>query len=222
MSQVQPDPMEQSGASMRTAPPTVPMAVVKPAQWPTVVGIISVVLGAGGLLMNAASILFTALTPQFMSRMQTITGPSGSGQVQSMASIQEAWMWPTVGVYVLALACSGWLLCAGIMLLRRWPSAGTWHVRYAWVRIVAALAGAVIGFFVQQASMDVAMQGATATGGPNAPGVAMAQSFGKVFAAVGVVFMLLWGWAYPVFLLVCFSRPRVKQELARWATGATA
>jgi len=59
---------------------------------------------------------------------------------------------------------------------------------------------------------------------PNAP-AAMLGVFGTVMAIIGpmiLVFAIVWGWALPIFMLIWFSRRKIKAEIAQWGQPTSA
>ncbi len=80
----------------------------------------------------------------------------------------------------------------------------------------------IIGFLVQQAQME-AMQRMLEED-PNTAGM-MPGFFGTLMAIIGpviFVFAIVWGWALPIFMLIWFSRRKIKAEIAQWGRPASA
>lgn len=80
----------------------------------------------------------------------------------------------------------------------------------------------IIGFLVQQAQME-AMQRMLEED-PNTAGM-MPGFFGTLMAIIGpviFVFAIVWGWALPIFMLIWFSRRKIKAEIAQWGRLASA
>ncbi|NNF44738.1 MAG: hypothetical protein HKO59_05770, partial [Phycisphaerales bacterium] len=89
--------------------------------------------------------------------------------------------------------------------------AAGWCKAWAITKIVFVVANSSVGYLVNRAQFEAMMDD---------PGMAsMGSGFFSAIGIVGVVFGLLWGWALPVFLLIWFGRPKVKQEMATWAGG---
>ena len=87
------------------------------------------------------------------------------------------------------------LLVAGIGLLRRRAGAVSLHVVYGWIAILMGIVGMVVIF----AAFDFS----------RLPGPARAGAIGG--AAGGII-----GFAYPIFLLIWFSRAKIRQQAAAW------
>jgi len=191
------------GEPLRAAPPTMAGPLPTPARtssWPTAVGVIAIVFGAGGLLAN----LWGALAPLFIG---AIAEHMPAGQ---QASIDVAIHWQnwTVAFSLLQFVLAILLLLGGIGLLQRRPSGRRRLLWWAPLKMLAAVAGLFVGWAMQQESLQVMQQ----QGGPAALGAKMAQSF----TVVGLVLALLWGCALPVFMLIWFTRPTIRAEVANW------
>jgi len=103
------------------------------------------------------------------------------------------------GTYVIIHAFFGILLAVihligGITLLKRRPASMTLLLTYACLAVVSGLIACVITF-ITAGSMPAAFQAGR-----------------RVGAFVG----LLFGMAYPVFLLIWFSRTKIKQQVRQW------
>ena len=77
---------------------------------------------------------------------------------------------------------------------------------WAVLKMILAVAGSFLGFVMVQEQFGQMSQQNLPVGG----------STFVVMGVVGVVGGVLWGCAYPVFLLIWFSRAEVKTEYAQW------
>ena len=185
------------------APPTEPGLVEMPrgpSSWPKVVGIIAIVLGVGGILGGLSG----ALSPLMLDAMASMM-PQGQAVV---AAIEEMAGW-TVAVSLASAVVAGVLLAGGIGLLKR----RRWSVRitriWAFVRLLLVIANAVLTYQMTKAQFEVMSQ--------QQPGAAaMPAGFGGVVGTISVAFGVIWGWAFPVFVLIWLARGKIKAETSAW------
>jgi hypothetical protein len=187
-----------------TAPPTVwPGLRVKPprSKWPAVVGIIAIVIGAGGFLYNACGAVGAFVVGMVFQRM-----PS-TGMPPEVFQVKPGW----VGVMLVMSLLCGVLLIPGIALLqrRRWSAA--WLRIWSVAAIVLAVAGSVIEARIQGENMTRMM---TATSMP--AGAGPSPAFFQATAIGGAVFNAVLRCAFPVFLLIWFTRRKIRDEVAAW------
>ncbi|MDP1663423.1 MAG: hypothetical protein Q8L55_16045 [Phycisphaerales bacterium] len=201
--------MEQIEPAAVNAPPVVagPLGVQR-AAWPTVVGVISVVLGSLGILKNACG--GVSSFAQGFGGMNL--GPPALGGQYSL------WMVITGVLSLVSLAVSGWLLWAGVQLLKRRKKSVALHRGWAWTRIGVALLEAAAGAAAQSAVMSGAMAaggGAGGAGGGGAPAGMDAMLI--AVAIVTIALPLIIALTYPVVVLALLSRPWAKLEVERWS-----
>lgn len=207
-----PEPNQYEAPTMSPpAPPTTAGAVTSSShqsKWPTVIGIIAIVVGIGGVLTSCLNLASPFLMKKFVNR-DTMTVPVSEQMRASMAVAKE---WET---WIAIINCAGLilgvvLLMAGIgMLSRRSYAAGlvrTW----AWLKTIQVAVSAVISYFVGQETMKF-MSDEFGRQGQQVPG-----GFLNVVPVLGVLFVLAWGWALPIFMLIWFSRGRIKDETEQW------
>jgi hypothetical protein len=92
------------------------------------------------------------------------------------------------------------------------------HLVWAGARVLVAGLTCVVGYLTMQAQAKV-MQGMGGQGGGVAgmpPGFA---GYMSIMGMVGIVLTFAWGVAYPVVVLVWFSKQKVKAEVQGWAKG---
>jgi hypothetical protein len=166
--------------------------------WATAIGIISICVGS----YYALSLVCTPIALVFQRLIM-----AHHGMQNTIAQTMPPWYLPVV-LTMSAIAGIGGviLLIGGVKLLKRRPAAITWHMVYALLLIVVAVA---------QAIQSVAL---TAHMAANMP--AHMQKMMRPFTGIGAVFGLLWTCAYPVFCLVWFNRRKTKDAIARWRTTA--
>lgn len=162
--------------------------------WPTVVGIISLCVAGLFSLMTIGSLAIGAVVqnnPQQRRIMADMPEWVVSWQYKAISGTF------TIGAYVV-------LAIGGVMLLKRRPAGRTLHVAYVLMGIVLAIAGSVV------ALMMMGHMPAT----PNAP--PQVDAIQKITTVVGLVIGLAFALAYPTFVLIWFTRPKVKQHIKTW------
>lgn len=116
-------------------------------------------------------------------------------------------LWPAVLTSILSvfeLALGGYLLFAGIQLLRNVASSRKHHLRYAALKIpitvIASAANAVVMYDMQRAIFSTMPPAAAPLGG----------SFPLIVAMISAGFTLLLSLSYPVALLIILTRPKIR------------
>ncbi len=184
------------------APPTVPGPLGDGTQsgslWPSVLGILAVVVGALGTLGG----LWAAAAP-FASALfvRAIGGGAPAFVLDPMD--RARWWLMAIGLGEAGLAAL--LLAAGILLLRRRrrtiPLCRTW----AALKLALTVVSTGMSYVIQEQTMAM-VQSTTA------PMSMPMTSMPLVQACLG----LAWGWALPVVLLVWLARPSIRDEVAGW------
>ena len=192
--------------SESTTPPTTPGALATPprqSSWPTAIGIIAIVAGAFGTLGG----IWGTIAPFLMSSMGEWFGTMAPGQPNTFAML-EGVKYYMAGISFMGMVLAILLLVGGVMLIRRRSAAAKPLVYWAIFKILYSIVACAINWFVQQEQFAQMQQ--------NMPQQGMPQYFTTVFLDVTVVISLLWLWALPVFILIWFSRRKVKSEVADW------
>jgi len=160
--------------------------------WPVVIGVISVVFGALGIICTPIGLVMNAHSPVGADMREYFP--------DSYTSFIRADTVVGLGVSVL-------LLAAGICLLKRRPVTRGLHTGYAIANICRAVLTAVLMMtMVLPAVRDAAARGE----------VEVALTVGIVVGAIGG---LLGGMAYPVFLLIWFGRSKIARQVRQWGVG---
>jgi len=183
------------------APPTLPGAIAaprRPSNWPAVIGTIAIVFGCLGCLqgvLGALSPLMTAFLAPFM--------------VEEQAEImQQSAVW-NVTSSVVGLMIAVLLFVGGIRITRKRRRAVSLLKGWAIAKILFTLIATIVGYQSAQLQMEAVQ---------NDPNVAfLGAGFFKMFGVVGMILGLLWMCALPVFVLVWFSRRKIKSETESWA-----
>ena len=196
--------MGQAPAHERTPPTEVAAYAVpeRPSSWPIVVGIIAIVLAVLDLLGSCGGIV----TPFFADAIKEM---APAGQPTGMEFMQQNMAW-TVGQALLSMGAAVLLLVAAIGLMKRRAWAVQPCLVWAILKIVLVLIGVVTGYAIAQETFESVAQQT-----PGMPG--MSSGLFKSFAVIGMCFGLVFGLALPVFMLIWFSRAKIKAEVAGWA-----
>lgn len=204
-----------AGVPNNPVPPAVPPTEIgyatpptPPSAWPTVIGIIAIVFGVGGSLLGIFGLLSPIINKAIAQNMPT-------SQQTMLDSMAPPPLWAIVNSLI-TLGLAVLLLVAGITLMRRVASGRGLCRTWAVLKILLVTVNAVIGYFMatqmadamtQMQQQNPAMQGAPA-------------GFMQGMAGIGVCVGLVWGWALPIFMLIWFSRARIKEETASWSAAA--
>lgn len=195
----------QPAAARPLAPPTqveLPSRTMPaPApSWPSVLGILALLLGLFGTLVGAFAVL-SPLVMSFWAQFVPAEGRTG-------LAVADRWTAWTVASGGLATGLSLLLMVAGIGLLRRrrWACAllQTWAV----LRMMLAVGQVGVAYVIQQETLASMSQ--------QMPAPMPAQQYVQLFALLGMVISLAWYWALPVFLLIWLARGRVREHVAEW------
>lgn len=183
-----------------SAPPTERDEALIPqpsSAWPTVLGVISIVWAAIGILGSACQIAFLP----FMGRFVEAFMPPEQADQLVVFTEMTSWL---IFAAVLWMAAETYLLVGGVMLLRRRPySAG--HLRvWAVLAIIVWLVNTV-GTLWLTPETESTSDSATAQA---------EQMWEFIGLACGGVLSCAW----PVFILIWFGREKIKAEVAQWTS----
>jgi hypothetical protein len=189
----------------QSAPPPAQMAAPPARQtvWPMVIGIIAIILGALGTLGGCVGVAFTP----FLGMVEKFVPPGQAPQFQGMAEMVPALMIASFA----GLLVSVLLLLAGSGLVSRKPWSMAASLAWAVVKMIFVVANAYIGYEVNQAQFE-AMRA-----DPNVPAPLMALI--QAGSGFGVLVGIAWGWVFPIFMLVWFSRPKIRREVRAWQSA---
>lgn len=203
------DPANPSTPYSKMPPVAAPGDASPPPQresggWHKPIGIVSIVLGVCGFVggcMHLLSPLFMPFFEEFMRAAVPKGQPTGMEAISSNSG-------RLVAQGAMAAAAAALLVAAGIGLAkqRRWGAklSVTWSV----VKMIVVVATLLIAWPMQKASLEAMQQ--------NAAGGQFGSGFYTMTAVLSIGFGLLWGWAYPVFLLIWFGRRKIKDQIATW------
>lgn len=202
---------------MTEAPPiSTPETTAAPASgWPTVIGLIEVVFGSFAILGSCAGLAMLLLLPTFQGMMDDMVeqgAPAGSTiGLQGMTQYQL----PMLIINVIGLGVAVLLLCAGIATLRRRPFARPGAFIWAACKLPLVVVSSVMSYLINRASFSALPEDDPAAAMMNT-GMMDAVSLG------GTCFALLWGSALPVFLIIWYSRAKIRTEVAGWGDAGGA
>jgi len=157
-------------------------------KWPIVIGVLSIVFGSLGLLC----------TPINMLQMQV-----GETAQTSRMIFPEWYLRVTLVESLFGLVLAGVLLTAGILAVRRKPACRGFHLAYAVLTLVQLVIGGILYY---------RMVGEVDLSGLKQP----VQSAARMGLRIGGAAMIL-GAIYPVFLLIWFSRTKIRDQVRQWA-----
>ncbi len=195
------------------APPTVPGPLGKPPSrpvWPTPIGIISIVFGAGGVLSG----LYGAGAPWLVSSMSSwakyTPTTTTTAQFDPFAAMRN-WAISLTIVSGLGVLVAAMLLAGGIGLLQRKSWSATLLFWWAIVRIPLAIALTVVTIGMQQEQMTAMSQQS---------GAALPAAFASGFVWFGSILSIAWYCAYPTFIIIWMTRSAVRADVRKWRESA--
>jgi hypothetical protein len=177
-----------------------PMLPEQPAKWPTVFGVIGIILASLGLLGGCCGALAPLAMPRYIAWLE-----AQEGMPQEQIDIMKASMPPvawTMLASLVGLAVSIILLMGAIKILRR-RSAGIGLCKFwAWFTIPWSLVGFAVNLMLQ-------MRVPTSSQPAGAVGKYISLGFGGCW-------VLVLGVGLPLFALYWFTREPVRAEIRDW------
>jgi len=188
---------------MGTAPPTRPGAVgLRRTSWPSVLGVITIVLGAIGILSG----LWSAVSPLFADMIAKFVPNGGSG-MESVAAY--AWLMVALGIATMARGVLE--ILAGVAVYQRKGGARRLIFAWAWLAIVLSFVGAIATYLMQLEQFRVMTE----------KGTPIPAGLGGIIGVFSAVVAVAWGCLFPVFAIIWFSRRAIREEVQGWARGPT-
>jgi hypothetical protein len=187
--------------------------------WPSVIGVIMIIFGAGGVLSTCIGGVFYASLPGILTMLRKAVEKSpGQGMEPTIAQfeVMAQWRIPIIAISALLFIIALILLWGGIKVLKRQRSGVALSVTWAISKIVVTVPGVWINH-----RMTVEMFQAMGEASETSAGPQMAGLFGMMegLGAIGTGFSVLWGWSLPVFVLIWFARRKVRDEVRGWSCG---
>jgi hypothetical protein len=186
--------------------------------WPTVFGVISMVLGGLGIASNACGAVMSFSAGSLLAWLAGVIpkpkagaapGPDLSQITETMA-VMKPWMAVGGVLSILSVGISAWLFAAGMSLVRRRPSGVGLHKGWAWARIATVLLVVVLTVVSSAATANEVARIEAAHGMPSSAGTKV------VLGVVQAAFALAWGAAYPIVVLWYMRKPDVTAHAANW------
>jgi amino acid transporter len=198
------EPQTPSGPAM--APPTdyqEPFLQPQSSNWPKIIGIIAIVFGAVASLFGVLGLL-----AQLMVDKLAEVVPDEQKEAMT-ASMQNQGM--NILSTVLQLGAAVLLIVGGVKLLGRKRSGVSICRAWAVLKILVVILASVISYSAVKAQMEMIQND------PELANAQMPQGFFDAAAGFGMACGALWGFALPVFMLIWFSRGKIKHEVAEWS-----
>jgi hypothetical protein len=197
--------------SMTTTPPpfSPPSHTAAPgSKWPKVLGIISIIFGAGSILQSIIGPVSMLLVKKQMQAFVD-QGADQAKVDEYIAKITSHTYMSSVAVALLGII----LLTGGILLLRRRRAASP--ILQVWAVLKIIVGGLIIfkSAALSRLQMEVMFSSTALGGGKEAEMVNTFASYGMWFS---LIFGLVWLVILPVFILIWFNREKAKQEMNGW------
>lgn len=212
-------------------PPENPPPVIR-SNWPTTLGIISIIFGIFGFLYSASQVANAVMMKSIGPAMMvppSITGTSGATEEQKameeamgtamtemmthMAEIGKTKIWVDGGVMILGII----QFVGGILLLQRYRISkpillgwsygklviGLWSV-FLTQKMISGMGGSMGAMMDEQIN--------SASGGSGPPPFDMVKMY-EIMGLVFLVFGALWLAVLPVIFLIWFNRQEIKEDM---------
>jgi amino acid transporter len=179
-----------------TPPTQAPPPLVRASVWPTVVSIIGIIYASLGLFGTFCGLAFLFILPSYADWLQSF-GMSEQ-DVQAMETSMPPIGW-TVLTSLVGLALIILLFVGALKLLRRQASGARLCALWSWIIIPWTIIATVITLVFQLTAP--------------APSSGRGQ---QIAGAIGGVIGTVVGLAFPVFVVIWFSRPTIKSQVAQW------
>ena len=170
--------------------------VPRRSAWPTVIGVISIVIASLYIICTPLGLVFKDFAGSINPKQAEMTAKMMADMPPWYHAYQVASCVVYEMIYIL-------LLVAGILLARRrLAAARIMHILYALLNILMVVVGGVLLVRLNQVlteSVPPAM-----------------QSVLQASMIFGAIFGFALASAYPVFLLVWYSRGKIRQEIDTW------
>jgi hypothetical protein len=173
---------------MSQVPPIEPTLEIDPEDrpsWPKVIGILSIVFGALGLLCNGCGVL----SPVLLGMVPLPPGETALPPTMTPGPL-------LLGLYAAGLLTAIFLLIAGITCVQRSYAARTMHLIYGAASVLLVIAGIVLQLQLM-AQMDQWVKDNASS--------QFAKQHNPAFSIIGLAVGSLIGASWPVFCLIWFG-----------------
>jgi hypothetical protein len=182
-----------------TAPPQrVGEAPAQPSIWPVVLSVIGLSFSAFGALGGC----ITASTPWLLDAISKMMPAEDRGDL----AVVEQWQWWIVADALVWLLLSIAMIVACLKLIKRRPSSRAWIMCWAWLKIAYSIGDSVLSYAMAAWAVEHSEDMADAPAG-----------FLGIVGIGGAALNFAFYAALPVFMLIWFSRRKIKNEMAGWA-----
>jgi len=194
---------DQPSPAPQYPPPPPPQTMAGPVRrastWPTVIGIIFMVLGA----LGAIGAVFEFLGPLIMGMVgDMVPDDELAGMMEPMAA--RSGQLYLRGALLLIVAILLIVAGIGVVSRKRWGVhlALVWAVLKLFVVAFDAWLDMMIGRDVMEAMSDMSAAPASMDVDP--------------FLWVGMALAIAWGWLLPIFTFIWFAVPKIRAEVRTW------
>ena len=208
------DEQHPPDSHVMTAPPSVPGAMpTSTSAWPTVIGVLMTVLSSLGMLMYGCGAIWNAIWPAISAKISQTTA-GGNKTFEAQLEVMRHYLpWNIVNAIVM-VGLSAMLLMTGIGLLRRRRWSMRIGITWAVTRILWAVPASWVGYLIAIETFETMEKAAADAGQPMPAGInGMLHAFGVGGIVLGALFVS----ALPAFVLIWFSRSKIRNEVAQWS-----
>ena len=179
-----------------TPPTQAPPPLVRASVWPTVVGVIGIIYASLGLFGTFCGLAFLFILLSYADWLESF-GISEQ-ELQEMQASMSPVSW-TVPASLAGLALAILLFVGAVRLLRRQASGARLCTLWSWMIIPWTIIATVITLVFHFNAP--------------APSSGLGQQMGT---AIVTVITAVIGLAFPVFMVIWFSRATIKSQVAQW------
>ena len=174
------------------------------SKWPTVIGIIGIVLASLGLFCGCVG-YFQIPLQKWGARMAAQSGMSDP-MMEAQIKVAEQFQIIMLILLTIGMILTIWLLAGSIKLVRRRASARNHLIGWAMASLFVLAINIALQVLMFQATVNELTQAGASDRVPE-------LWFG---AMVGGFFMIIFGLAFQTFILIWFSRSKIKAEMQGW------
>ncbi len=178
----------------------------KASRWPTVIGVIAIIVASLGLAGGCCG-MFSPFISGFFIDMAADSGSVPPEQIAVMRASQPPVVW-VLFASLIGLGLSVLLLLGGIAIARRRANGATLCKVWSWINIPWAAIAFIISAYFQLIVPQDSQQ--------------MGSAFQYLGLALGGCFTLVVGIAFPLFMLYWFAKATIKDEIAAWEAESRA
>lgn len=197
------EPAEPPGIPV--APPTTPGPLGptrREQSWPRTVGIILVVIGSISVIAWGLRLIQSVMEAAMGGTM------GGMDEMEAMFQVYAEYAWLSISTDILNLLAGAMLLGGGVLLLLRRKLALLVLLNWAWIKVIVALASALVTYAKQRDLMDAMMTANAGTGMPVGMSHAMALGQAVFYFVIGII--------VPIFVLFFFVPRKIRRQMRSW------